>query len=116
MWLDNLYVRTTTPRQANLFQFLNIYGEDAQLWMTNVTMQGNGDGQSDCNNCGLQVAVNAAVFAEGASVACPACHCTNLWSFFARVAHLTVPASRHFVSLHAVVQHPCTLQAPVYLP
>lgn len=66
----------TTPRQNiaydwdykhfdELIEVRGSYKDLAEVWMTNVTLQGNGDDIRDCDNCGLRVADNASVYAEG---------------------------------------------------
>ena len=64
LWLDGLYVRLTSPREAEFSQFLSTVS-NAQLWMTGVTLQGNGDGQRDCFNCGVEASSAAPVYAAG---------------------------------------------------
>ena len=73
LWLDNLYVRLTSPRDVNFLHFLAAY-EDAELWMTGVTLQGNGDGERDCDHCGIQSA--GSVYAEGAVIPT----CVHAWA------------------------------------
>ena len=51
IWLDALYFRLTTPRFEEFKTFVRftplfMYGD---LFMTEVTMQGNGDGLLDCH-------------------------------------------------------------------
>lgn len=41
--------------------------QNARLWMTNVTMQGDGSRNLTCRECGLEVAYSGAVYAEGVS-------------------------------------------------
>ena len=74
LWLDSLYIRLSAPRSPQGFSEL-VYtrGEspidqppDAVLFMTNVTMQGNGDDVADCTHCALALDFNAAVYAGGA--------------------------------------------------
>ena len=52
LWLDGLHVRLTSPRGAD-FTSLVWTGSNAELWMTGVTLQGNGDGVRDCWHCGF---------------------------------------------------------------
>lgn len=65
LWLDGLYFRLTSPRHRLFSQLIVTHGAGTEVWMTNVTLQGNGDGQQDCYICGVGVASNAAVYAEG---------------------------------------------------
>lgn len=65
LWLDGLYVRLTEPRGDPFFRFVEIGEETGQLWMTGVTLQGNGDGVLDCYTCALDLWA-ASVYAEGA--------------------------------------------------
>jgi hypothetical protein len=70
LWLDSLYVRLTTPRDAGgvFYGFIQV-GFEAAVWMTGVTLQGNGDGVEDCWACGLIFWAKARVYAEGAASA-----------------------------------------------
>ena len=72
VWLDMLYVRLVIPRNFTFFEFVHVHGTgdiitgpNAAAYMTNVTLQGNGDKSPDCVDCGVSVAFNAAVYAEG---------------------------------------------------
>ena len=47
-------------------QLFGIQGPSTEVWMTEVTLQGNGDGERDCDDCSLRVFTEAAVYAEGA--------------------------------------------------
>lgn len=77
LWLDGLYFRLTTPREIagekDGFNFnnylINLQGDTTELWMTNVTLQGNGDGVQDCDDCALSLHKGVAVYAEGAATA-----------------------------------------------
>lgn len=70
LWLDGLYVRLTTPRDTSgVFDgFILVSGSGAEVWMTGVTLQGNGDKVRDCDDCGLRGSIDAAVYAEGAGL------------------------------------------------
>lgn len=46
-------------------ELLEVWGPDAQLWMTQVTLQGSGEEKESCEDCGLDVWQNADVYAEG---------------------------------------------------
>lgn len=72
VWLDSLYVRLVLPRNQTFFEFVFVQGggdirvgPSAALYMTNVTMQGNGDDAVDCVDCGVGVSFNSGVYAEG---------------------------------------------------
>ena len=52
LWLDGLYVRLTSPRDGKFSRFL-LSTDNAVLWMTGVTLQGNGSGKRDCIYCGV---------------------------------------------------------------
>jgi hypothetical protein len=72
LWLDSLYVRLTAPRTpgGKFPQLIHIAGQEAEVWMTGVTLQGNSDGVQDCNDCGLNVDDHAQVYAKGEASAC----------------------------------------------
>ena len=56
LWLDGLYVRLTSPRGVIYLSLISsMSGTETQLWMTGVTLQGNGDGVFDCWVCGMLV-------------------------------------------------------------
>lgn len=72
LWLDALYVRLTTPRNADEGFAQLIYlgriselSDEEDLWMTDVTLQGNGDGEPDCDFCAMHLVYGALVFAQG---------------------------------------------------
>ena len=77
LWLDGLYVRLTTPRDDVFFRFIEVGETIGELWMTNVTLQGNGDGALDCYTCGLDL-WSSAVYAEGAIYSYCACMPPNI--------------------------------------
>ena len=58
--MDGLYVRL---REGAFLGFLST-GLGSELWMTGVTLQGNGDGECDCSSCGVYA--EGHVYAEGA--------------------------------------------------
>lgn len=70
--MDGLYIRLTSPEdsQDGFSEFINAQFSDAEVWMTGVTLQGNGDGQRDCSSCGLLVGSDASVYAEGVLPVC----------------------------------------------
>lgn len=65
LWLDGLYVRLTSPRGEDGFAELIYIQPSGELWMTDVTLQGNGNSDfgADCSNCGMDV--RGSVYAEG---------------------------------------------------
>jgi hypothetical protein len=65
VWVDGLYVRLGTPRQEEFQEFVAAKGKDTMLWLTQVTLQGNGGARKVCAECGLDVGLNAAAYAEG---------------------------------------------------
>ena len=71
LWLDGLYVRLTEARDETFFRFIEVGDTTGQLWMTGMTLQGNGDGVLDCYTCGLDL-WSSAVYAKGAHTL----HCT----------------------------------------
>jgi hypothetical protein len=66
LWLDGLYVRyRCTTRADSFYNFIAVSG---QLWMTAVTLQGDGNGVPDCASCGIRTDRHS--YAEGMSP-CP---------------------------------------------
>ena len=72
MWLDNLYVRLKSSSTTTYAQLVAVVST-GQLWMTGVTLQGNGDGRDDCSTCGLWS--TGLVHAYGAATATPCTAC-----------------------------------------
>lgn len=84
LWLDGLYVRLTSPRlefrtdgyRPDFSEFIRVDGsciDDTQVWMTNMTLQGNQGGNQGvpyCEDCGLTVRWSGGVYAEGTSTDC----------------------------------------------
>lgn len=68
MWLDNLYLRLHKSAPDTTASSMNslVDAEKAGLWMTNVTMQGDGDGTTDCRDCGIRMLTSLA-YIEGTS-------------------------------------------------
>lgn len=73
LWLNSLYIRLIAPRNQSFLELVYVKGNgaiskgvSATLFMTNVTMQGNGDDVVDCLDCGLTANLNSGVYAEGA--------------------------------------------------
>lgn len=68
LWMDSLYFRLTSPRSTYFTSFLKFQpsGYTSELFMSQVTMQGNGAGvlQALCVDCGLEAW--APVHVEGA--------------------------------------------------
>lgn len=60
LWLDALRVRLTSLRDDELQQLL-ASAPGSELWMTKVTLQGNGDGECDCGSCGVGTSGHACV-------------------------------------------------------
>ena len=69
VWLHNIHIRTDTPRRSStaMQQLFLVNGSSVQLWMTNVTFQGVGDGLNHCSDCALTARYNARVYTEGES-------------------------------------------------
>ena len=67
LWLDSLYMRLTAPRDEDgeFLEFIDSSTATEGLYMTGVTLQGNGDGVQDCFSCAIFVD-SSAVYAEGA--------------------------------------------------
>ena len=74
MWLDNLYVRLASPRYNEFGGFVT-GGNASELWMTGVTLQGNGDGVQDCDDCALFS--TGLLYAYGAVVGTPCAACAH---------------------------------------
>lgn len=71
VWLEGLYIRMVTSRGGAAYpigELIPIGDKPGlitpQVWMTNVTLQGNGGAQQECEWCGLR-ATEASVYAEG---------------------------------------------------
>lgn len=68
LWLDGLYVRETTRGRLSWLEWALLSAstgnDDHGLWMTKITLQGNGASQHACTVCGLWL--SAQVYAEGA--------------------------------------------------
>ena len=73
LWLDGLYVRLKDVRDPEgIFgQIIGVGRSNLQVWMTNITLQGNGDGVQDCSYCGLYIWWSASGYCEGAVPALP---------------------------------------------
>ena len=75
LWLDNVYFRfrgaaaadTAAADAALAFDEVINASLSARVWITNVTMQGDGTGNLACSQCGVEAAQSAAVYAEGAA-------------------------------------------------
>lgn len=68
LWLNNIYFRLTNPRSGTFDQIVLVTGPLAKVWMTDVTMQGNGDLVQDCIDCGVTVRAQGNMFVGGASL------------------------------------------------
>jgi hypothetical protein len=66
LWLDGLYVRQRSAE--TIYSSLISVGGQGSLWMTSVTLQGDGDGVANCQQCALDV--TSQLYAEGASSTC----------------------------------------------
>ena len=66
LWLDGLYMRLTMPRDTDgeFLEFIDSGSGTQGLYMTGLTLQGNGDGVQDCFSCALFVD-SSSVLAEG---------------------------------------------------
>ena len=53
LWIDNLHIRLTVARDDQFSHLVEVRGASGELWMTNMSIQGNGDGVRDCWACGL---------------------------------------------------------------
>jgi hypothetical protein len=97
LWLDGIYVRyrrtgrvTSSEGHCNGFIF-----NQGSLWMTAVTLQGDGDSSSDCTVCGL---VNSGdVYVEGALLVCLNVWCSSC-TLITAAQHL-LPPHRAFAIL-----------------
>jgi hypothetical protein len=115
LWLDGLYVRYRSTgrlmvghrgtsgfwRTAGYYSFIKIHNLGS-LWMTAVTLQGDGDGIFDCESCGLLTL--GKVYAEGALLVCHNAWCSSCAPIGAP-QHL-LPCHRA-CTLHALVQGRC---------
>jgi hypothetical protein len=61
LWLDGLYFRYRRTRYSRFYEFFRTGGK---LWMTAITMQGDGNTVNACETCGLWADGHA--YAEGA--------------------------------------------------
>ena len=65
LWFDNIYVRARVEPDSDPFQeFLEIRDE-GRVWMTNVTMQGDGTKKQICKECGVEAIYDAKLYAQG---------------------------------------------------
>lgn len=79
LWVDQLYIRfkrsdrqpatVTALAKGQFFHFLEVQGDNAQVWITSTTLQGDGTAETDCFFCGLAVWNNADVFVGGCTFA-----------------------------------------------
>lgn len=65
LWIDKLYIRFTTARDVEFTHLIEARGAAGNLWTTNTTLQGNGDGLRDCWACGIYTWEGAKSYAEG---------------------------------------------------
>lgn len=72
-WQDGHNFRLTSPRLlANIsyFSAFIIIEQGVDMWMTGVTLQGNGDGSLTCGICRMYVESGSA-YVEGVTTRCP---------------------------------------------
>lgn len=62
LWLDNLYIRHVTTPRTDTVSVLWCVTEMCQMWMTSVTIQGDGDGDP---SSGALWVTGGLVYAEG---------------------------------------------------
>jgi hypothetical protein len=93
LWLDGVYVRYRRtgrfPLDSSGYHFYGFIFSYGSLWMTAVTLQGDGDGILDCEKCGVDTSFGN-VYAEGALLVCHNAWCSSC----ARIAapqHLLPP-------------------------
>lgn len=72
LWIENVYVRMVTPSSGALDPLLT--AERSSVWMTNVTLQGDGDKSTDCTLCGFSAFGSSKLYAEGVLILIPCCH------------------------------------------
>lgn len=93
LWLDGLYVRLATPRcTAGIGDALLEVWYGAEVWMTDITLQGNGDSVHDCLRGWLFVFGAGSVYAEGEVNS----FLHALCGFLKLVLYLTVQAAEGF--------------------
>ena len=75
MWLDGVYLRLTQPRNmGEMNELVKVFGDGVEVWVTDCTLQGNGNGQRTCTECGLECGGSAKLYVEGARLGA---HCSN---------------------------------------
>ena len=65
-----LHIRLSVPRESTFDSLVSVEKKGARVWMLGLTLQGNGDSQLDCVDCGVSVFIGASVYAEGTNVTC----------------------------------------------
>lgn len=79
VWLDNLYFRLSIGRRFLNMDTLEpdnngnivpefwvfLWARGGDTYATELTLQGNGDGQKDCLSCGLAGTRDGKIFAQG---------------------------------------------------
>lgn len=66
LWLDSLYLRLHKLEDEDSRDYIGplVRTDESDIWMMNVTLQGDGDGIADCIICGLE-ARRGSMYAEG---------------------------------------------------
>ena len=64
LWLHNVYVRVRLSTRELFDELVQVWYTDSQLWVTNSTFQGDGNGAQDCDVCGIHNS-GAALYVEG---------------------------------------------------
>lgn len=67
LWMDGLHLRLHKRSDEITFDAIEgmLSAANSHVWMSNTTMQGDGDGISDCVICGLQ-SLQGSLHIEGA--------------------------------------------------
>lgn len=64
LWLDNLYIRHHSTARTDTGHVVGCYSKDCNLWMTSVTLQGDGVSDPWAQASGMAI-VAGQVYAEG---------------------------------------------------
>lgn len=67
LWMDNIYVRARVEPDSDPFQEMLEMRDEARVWMTNVTLQGDGTKKEICKECGLEALYDVKLYAKGAA-------------------------------------------------
>lgn len=78
-YMDNMYFRLHKQDDRSTYGSLYpvVDSLDSEVWLTNITMQGDGDGIPDCSICGLG-SRRGFMHAEGVSLCHEYLECFNL--------------------------------------